>query len=185
MVNIIVVFSSQKDAVNIRNLLVRHGHTVIAVCTSGSSVNQTIDQMEGSDGIVISGFRYPDMTYSDLLGNLPDTYQMVVMALPGNLERIYEYNVVKISMPVKAYDLFSTLQAIETTIMRRRKKRREKPKERTSAEKALLEHAKSVLMKAKNMTELEAHRYMQKCSMNNGTNLVETAQMVIEIYSQT
>lgn len=184
MVNIVVVFPNQKDGTNIRNLLVRHGHTVVAVCTSGAAVNQVIDQMEGSDGIIVSGFRYQDMTYSDLLADIPDTWQMVVMASPGNLNHIYEYNVVKIPMPVKAYDLFTALQAIESTVLRRRKKRRERPKERSSAEKALLEHAKSLLMKARNMTEVEAHRYIQKCSMNNGTNLVETAQMVIEIYSQ-
>ncbi len=185
MVNIIVVFSNQKDAVNIRNLLVRHGHSVVAVCTNGAAVNQALDQMEGSDGIVVSGFRYPDMTYSELLGNLPDTYQMVVMASPGNLGHIDEDHVVKIPMPVKAYDLFNTLQAIETVILRRRRKRREKPKERTPEEKALLERAKRVLIREKNMTEREAHRYMQKCSMDNGTNLIETAQMVIDIYSKS
>ena len=31
------------------------------------------------------------------------------------------------------------------------------------------------------MTEEEAHRYIQKCSMDSGTNLVETAQMVISL----
>ena len=31
------------------------------------------------------------------------------------------------------------------------------------------------------MTEAEAHRYIQKCSMDNGTNMVETAQMVISL----
>ena len=174
MVNIIVVFSSQKDGINIRNLLMRHGHNVVTVCTNGAAVSQAVDQMEGSDGIVVSGYKYRDMTYSDLL----------VMASPGNLSHIFEYNVIKIPMPVKVYDLFTTLQAIETTIMRRRKKRREKPKERSSAERALLEHAKSLLMETKNMSEVEAHRYIQKCSMDNGTNMVETAQMIIEIYSQ-
>ena len=165
MVNIIVVFSSQKDGINIRNLLMRHGHNVVTVCTNGAAVSQAVDQMEGSDGIVVSGYKYQDMTYSDLLADLPDTWQMIVM-------------------PVKVYDLFTTLQAIEITIIRRRKKRREKPKERSSAERALLEHAKSLLMETKNMSEFEAHRYIQKCSMDNGTNMVETAQMVIEIYSQ-
>ena len=104
-------------------------------------------------------------TFAGLFANFGNlTWQMVVMASPGNLSRIYEYNVIKVSMPVKAYDLFMTLQAIAMTIMRKRKKRREKPKERSSAERAMLEHAKSLLMEMKNMTEVEAHRYIQKCS---------------------
>ena len=32
-----------------------------------------------------------------------------------------------------------------------------------------------------NMTEEEAHRYLQKRSMENGTGLVETAQMVLSL----
>ena len=46
MVNIIVVFSSQKDGINIRNLLMRHGHNVVTVCTNGAAVSQAVDQME-------------------------------------------------------------------------------------------------------------------------------------------
>ncbi len=29
------------------------------------------------------------------------------------------------------------------------------------------------------LTEEEAHKYLQKCSMDSGTNLVETAAMVL------
>ena len=29
------------------------------------------------------------------------------------------------------------------------------------------------------MTEEEAHRYIQKCSMDSGTNMVEMAKMVL------
>ena len=31
------------------------------------------------------------------------------------------------------------------------------------------------------MAELEAHRYLQKCSMDSGTNMVETAWMIISL----
>ena len=36
-------------------------------------------------------------------------------------------------------------------------------------------------MRRNHMTEEEAHRYIQKCSMDSGTNLIETAQMVLSI----
>ena len=41
--------------------------------------------------------------------------------------------------------------------------------------------AKDLLMKQKGMTEEEAHRYLQKSSMANGVNMIETAQMVLSI----
>lgn len=34
-------------------------------------------------------------------------------------------------------------------------------------------------MNRNHMTEEEAHRYIQKCSMDSGTNMAETAQMVL------
>ena len=34
-------------------------------------------------------------------------------------------------------------------------------------------------MSRNHMTEEQAHKYIQKCSMDSGTNLVETAQMVL------
>lgn len=36
-------------------------------------------------------------------------------------------------------------------------------------------------MERNHLTENEAHRYLQKCSMDSGTNLVETAQMVLTL----
>ena len=48
-------------------------------------------------------------------------------------------------------------------------------------EQELIAKAKALLMERNNMTEAEAHRYIQKCSMDSGTNLVETAQMVISL----
>ena len=36
-------------------------------------------------------------------------------------------------------------------------------------------------MERNHMTEEEAHRYLQKTSMDSGTNLVETAQMLLTL----
>ena len=54
----------------------------------------------------------------------------------------------------------------------------------SSVDVAILENAKSFLMETKKIYDNEAHRYIQKCSMDNRTNREEKAQMVIEIYSQ-
>ena len=41
--------------------------------------------------------------------------------------------------------------------------------------------AKELLMDRNHLSEEEAHRYIQKCSMDSGTNMVETAQMVLSM----
>lgn len=48
----------------------------------------------------------------------------------------------------------------------------------------IIDRAKSLLIERNHMTESEAHRYMQKCSMDSGTNLVETAQMVLTLLTE-
>lgn len=41
--------------------------------------------------------------------------------------------------------------------------------------------AKLVLMERNNMSEEEAHRYIQKSSMDSGTNLIEMAEMIVRM----
>ncbi len=55
----------------------------------------------------------------------------------------------------------------------------QKPKNRSEKEQEYIEKAKKIVMERKNMTEPEAFRYLQKCSMDSGTNMVETAQKII------
>ena len=43
----------------------------------------------------------------------------------------------------------------------------------------MIKLAKETLMARNNMTEQEAHKYLQKCSMDSGTNMSETAEMVL------
>ena len=85
------------------------------------------------------------------------------------------------SMPLKVHELIQTIDMMEYTISRRKKRKRAMPKERSEEEKSIILEAKSVLMSRNNLTEEEAHRYLQKRSMNNGTDLVETAQMILSL----
>ena len=69
-------------------------------------------------------------------------------------------------------------------IARRRKKQRQKPKERSKEEVLQIGRAKALLMERNNMTEEEAHRYIQKRSMDNATGLTETAQMILSLMGE-
>lgn len=182
MVSIVVAFKKHTDAANIRNLLTRFGYNVVGVCTSGAAVLNVIDQLIDSDGIVICGCRLTDMDYYQLYKYLPEHYEMVVMGNQSALERMEAVDVLKIALPMKAQDFIYNIQLMETSMMRKRKRRREVPKRRSGEERILIENAKTLLMEAKKYTEEEAHRYLQKMSMNNGTGMAETAQMVMELF---
>ena len=51
---------------------------------------------------------------------------------------------------------------------------------RTAEEEALLARAKEKLMEAKGLTEAQAHRYLQKQSMDHGIRMTEMARRVLE-----
>lgn len=178
VIDIIVVFPKLQDAQGIKNLLVRNGYRVAATCTSGTQAMSFMDSMDY--GIVVCGYKLTDMIYSDLFQELPSTFQMMVLASRMKLENGVEDGVVCVEMPLKAYELINTLEMMSSALERIRKKGKSKPKERNVAQKAIIDEAKELLMRKKNMTEEEAHRYIQKNSMDSGTNMVETAQMVLQ-----
>jgi response regulator NasT len=70
---------------------------------------------------------------------------------------------------------------MEYTITRNRRQMRARGRNRSDKEREILDQAKGVLMERNSMTEEEAHRYIQKRSMDNGTGMVETAQMILSL----
>jgi response regulator NasT len=90
-------------------------------------------------------------------------------------------NLVCLSTPLKVHELLGTLEMMDYTITRNRRRMRAKGKTRSVEEREILDQAKGVLMERNSMTEEEAHRYIQKRSMDNGTGMVETAQMILSL----
>lgn len=179
MTNIIVAFAKIEDAKSIKNILVKSGFGVTAVCTSGAQALNYADAFH--DGIIIAGYRLTDMICVELKCNLPEGFEMVVMASQRVLTEIQGDEIIGLAMPLKVHELVRTVDMLAQGIIRRRKKRREQPKVRDEKEVSIIASAKQLLMTRNNMTEEEAHRYLQKRSMDNGTNLVETAQMLLAL----
>lgn len=179
MTGIIVALPKMDDARNMKNLLVRSGYPVTAVCTSGAQALAQTDSL--NDGIVICGYKLTDMLYSQLYESLPTGFEMLLMASQRFLMECLDNGIVCLAMPFKLNDLINTVEMMSTSVAYKRKERRKKPKERKPEETALINEAKLLLMNRNNMTEEEAHRYLQKTSMDNATGIVETAQMVLRL----
>jgi len=179
LINIIVAFPKMENAKNIKSILVKNGFRVNAVCTSGAQVLQHADMLE--EGIIVCAGRLQDMMYIQLREYLSPHFQMLVVASAGLWEAEKSENVVSLTMPLKVHELVGTLEMMANSLMRRRRKKG-RPAGRSEEEKQMIQKAKEVLMARNNMTEEEAHRYMQKSSMDSATNLAETAQMILSIF---
>ncbi|MEY8356034.1 ANTAR domain-containing protein [Lachnospiraceae bacterium 54-53] len=179
MTNVIVAFSKAEDAKNIKNILVRNGFKVPAVCTSGAQTVNSADEL--GSGIVVCGCRFADMVYQEIYECLPGGMQMLLVASPSQWSGRAPEDVMCLGLPLKVQDLVSTLEMMTETLERRRKKLKSQPRERSREEQDLIKQAKELLMERNHMSETEAHRYIQKCSMDSGTNMVETAQMIMSL----
>ncbi len=177
MLSIIVAFPKIDDAKIIKNSLIRNGFEVNATCTTGAQVIGIADELDG--GIVISGYRFSDMHFSQLNNCLPKGFKMLLIASPNKLTEGTDNNIVCLSMPLKIHDLLNTLQMMTYSYTRHNKK--EKLKVRSEGENAIINKAKQVLMVRNNMTEEEAYRYIQKNSMDSGINMVEMAEMILNL----
>ena len=175
MTNVVVVFPKLEDAKNLKNLLVRNGYQVAAVCTTGAQALHCADGLV--NGVMVTAYKLPDMMYSELKEYLPAGFDMVLLASRNHIAECGD--VVTIPMPFAVRDFLNTMDMVSQNVLRRRKKMRQQPSARKEGDRKLIEDAKAVLMARNHLTEAEAHRYIQKCSMESGNNMVETAQMLL------
>jgi hypothetical protein len=180
--SIIVGFPKMQDSIAIKNLLACNGYLVSGSCNIGSQIISLANDLD--EGIVVCGYQFSDMHFSELNNYLPKGFEMLLVASPQKLEYCQGYNIVCLQMPIKTHDLLDTLQMMTCRFQRRKKAERNKSKLRGGQEKAIIMRAKELLMDRNNMTEEEAHRYLQKKSMDSGTNLTELSEMVIRMFYQ-
>lgn len=179
MINIIVVFPKLEEAKGIKSLLSRHGYNVVAACATGAQAINIVDNMD--EGIVVCGYKFPDMIYSELRDYMPSSFEMLLVTTQTKSDECTDNDIVCLVMPIKVNDLINTVEMLIQSIYRRKKKAKSIPRTRDESELKLIEEAKKVLIERNNMTEPEAHRYIQKTSMDSGNTMVETARMVLEI----
>lgn len=179
MINIIVVLPKIEDAKGIRGVLMKNGFQVTAVCSTGAQVLSQLQDI--NDGIVICGYKMTDMIYTELHDCLPPGFDMLLLASQAVLNERHCSDIMYLAMPLKVHDLIDTVDMMCQAVMRRRRKEKAKPKKRNTEEEALIKEAKVLLMNRNHMTEEEAHRYIQKSSMDSGTNMIETAQMILTL----
>lgn len=179
MKNIVIAFPKKEIALSIKKVLGQSGYPVTSVCTTGAQALSSLDGLD--DGVLVCGHQFVDMMYDEIYEYLPEGFQMLLIASNNVMVDRNVDNLIALGLPLKVHELLSTIEMMDYEMRRRQKRLRGKPKERNEEERQILEKAKGILMDRNKMTEEEAHRYIQKRSMDNGTGLVETAQMILSL----
>lgn len=174
--SIVIALPKIEDAKKIRAILTRHGFPVAAVCSTGAGALSSMSALDG--GILICGYHLPDMYYRDVLEYLPRYFQLLLLASSRVIGGA-PTSVLSVELPMKASDLVNTVDMVLAQLERQWKKDKKKPKVRSWKEQNYISNAKLLLMERNHLSEEDAYRYIQKSSMDSGTNMVETAQMVL------
>lgn len=177
--NIVIVFPKKEISVKINSILKKSGFPVVAICQTGAQALQAMGRLE--EGLLLSAARLVDMTYSDLKENLPPDFKMIVLATQGQQEQYGIEDVVVLSFPFKAYELIEIVEDYFWSL-KRSKKNKKKGKVRNEKEMGIILRAKERMMQRNHWTEEEAHRFLQKTSMDTGRSLVETAACILEMF---
>ncbi len=190
MRSIIVAFPNMDTANKIRSVLVRHGLPVAFVATNGSmALRATSPDMGG--GLVICAPQFHDMTAINLFSSLQDDYDMLMFVPSMNMDGFdHRDGMFFLQLPIRENELVSSVRMLlETRQMYNNpiKAKKVAPKDpcspethkRTQEEQKLIDQAKRILINQNQMSEQEAHRFLQKRSMDTGSRLIDTAMTVI------
>lgn len=180
--NIILVFPKQETARSLRSALRRAGYTVDAVCTTVAQALQAASEYDS--GIIVSNYRLVDGMAIEIYENAGERFQFLLIGPKDYVDARAMKDVFSLATPLHVSELCATMEVMSMAYARWRKKRRAKPKARSRDEQQTIDQAKLLLMEKNGLTEEEAHRYIQKSSMDSGTGGVETAAMILRLYCE-
>lgn len=185
MDNIIVAFLSNDSAQKIRNVLKENGYQVLGVCTTGAQVIELANRHD-KGGVIISGLKLNDMLATDMLDVLSENYELLLLLTSNQVDLEVSNGVSSLTLPLNRLDFVETVNMLLKTSgsenrMRSKNKKAEQERkpERSPEDKEIVEKAKAVLMERNNFTEMQAHRFIQKKSMDTGKKMVETARIIL------
>ncbi len=174
----------RKTAERIEEILIRHGFREIIRVKTGSEALRKMGRLKG--GILICPKRLSDLYYTDLIEYLPPHFEMLLLVTEKDLQGAplsgrYTDSIVTVQMPVKVHAFIETVRMMDDSADTHRieRFRRDTGRTRDPREENYIRNAKEVLRQRHHMTEEEAHKYLQKNSMDTGRKLVESAQMIL------
>ena len=167
MRDILVAYPSKDTALKLRSLLEGEGFNVTYVCATGASVLNIAQDM--NEGVVVCAESLRDMTAGNIAEHLPPDFDIVALTR-GDTES-FRSNLIYMPLPVDRQDFLNTVGVLCNSVssFTRRK----------DGEDDVISKAKLILREVNGFSEVQAHKYLQRESMNRGKKITELAQEII------
>jgi len=170
MARIIVAFALAKRAQQVAAILEEAGMNVFRVCTTSGETRRAFDLCP--DAILVSGYKFPDTTVSELLGDQDQQALALIVDRPELLALIDSSRAFRLPLPVTRTEILSSVNMLQQLHEMRMP-------HRSGDDKILVEQAKTILINNMHLTEPAAHQMMQKYSMRMGLKMTDTAKMIL------
>lgn len=173
MERVLLVFENEGTGEKIRALLEQSGEARAVLCRTAAQARVFAAQQ--GIGTVVCSYRFPDGSARELFYDLPRGSTMVLLARQDMQALWMEDGVFRLSPPISRRALLDTLRAALAAA------RQNTRPARSEEERELIARAKAALMARHGVGEGEAHRMLQKRSMDQGRKLSETARLILEM----
>lgn len=124
--------------------------------------------------VVICG-KIPDMSPTALASTLPNGFDVVWLVPSGMVSDAYSSNLIPLNMPLNRMEFLNTVRLLAAAESEQSRPR----KARAAEDEALLRAAKEQLMHRHHLSEREAHKLLQRRSMESGMKLAEVARLIV------
>ncbi len=174
MERIVLAFSKNETAEKIKTMLDGSGCDVCMICHSKAELMRFIADLD--EVLIIMGYKLPDGVADDVCADLREGQRLMSIVKADRQIEIYNPDIFIVTLPISRQIL---INAIETFVgIIERIKHRAK---RTREEEKIICDAKAYLMEHHMMTEEQAHRFIQKRSMDVGAKFIDTARQILGI----
>ncbi len=151
------------------------GIDVVGTATKGASALQKAARYYGESGVLLCSYAMSDMTAAELYRIMPDGFEMVVLLSAKQRAFFGGEGMLCLDIPINRSDLINTLRMFTEP----QKMTSVRPDKRSGSDREIIGKAKALLMERNGMSEPEAHRFLQRQSMNSGQPLVCVAMNVL------
>ncbi len=187
MENVLVVSRSEKAQQAVKNLLQEMGHPNILVADSGSEARQKLGQYAFE--LVLVHAPLPDEFGHELAIMVTETSTAGVMMLVKHEiadevgARIEEYGILTVGLPIARAVFYQSVKLITATRNRMLGLKRENVQLQKKIEEIrLVDRAKCALIQYLNLTEQQAHRYIEKQAMDLRQTRRQIAESIVRTY---
>ena len=169
-----MAFERQSDCERVREILESGGEHTCLVCRSGAQVKNAVHKLHLD--LVVCGFKLLDESCEAVYYDLPQRCVMLMVAPQAQLDLCEGTDIFKLPTPAHRSELLASVRLLTQMIQYRDYA----STRRSQEERELVEQAKQLLMDRGGMTEEQAHRLLQKRSMDRGARMADTARQVLE-----